>query len=98
MKLVLLFSVGDLVGTLDFQTSHQAVAESRIPEPLALIQGQRDGGENQGSQNRMPFPPEEKQGVFIKGPLDAELNLEEGEMDIVMTFLVLRERLGKNNI
>lgn len=44
MSLVLLFSVGHLVGTLAFQTSHQAVAESSIPESLALIQGQREVG------------------------------------------------------
>lgn len=41
LSLVLLSSVCDLVGPLAFQTSYQAVAESRIPEPLALIQGLR---------------------------------------------------------
>ena len=42
MSLVLLFSVYDLVGALASPTScHAAIPESRIPEPLALIQGLR---------------------------------------------------------
>ena len=49
MHLALLFSVCDLVGTLAFQTSYQAAAESRIPEPLALLQGLRweEGGKEE---------------------------------------------------
>ena len=32
----------------------------------------------------MPFPLEEKEGLFIRGPLDVEPNLEEKEKDVVM--------------
>ena len=49
MRLALLFSVCDLVGTLAFQISYQAAAEYRIPEPLAPLQGLRweEGGKKE---------------------------------------------------
>lgn len=65
----MLFSVGHLVGTLAFQTSHQAVAESRIPEPLALIQGQREveGRERERSLKAYTIPTGGKIGAVHQG-------------------------------
>lgn len=63
MSLVLLFSGGHLVGTLTFQTSHQAVAESRNPETFSPgPRGQR-GEERESSLKADSIPTGGKIGA-----------------------------------
>lgn len=46
----------------------------------------------------MPFPLEEKQGLFIRGPPDVELNLEEKEDGCHDEIPDIRRDIRKSNV